>query len=255
MILLVLTSVSIALTASILGVFAVLKRMSLAGDAFSHIALPGIGLALLLNINPFIGAFLFLAVGALIVWRVELTSNLALESIIGVVFSLSLAIGALITPEQELLEAMFGDILALQQYEYLILLLISLTITLLLLLFSKQFILLSLSPELAQSIKIKKEVYELAYLLLFALTIALGIRFIGALLMGALIIIPAAAAKNISRDVRSFFITSSLIGVLSALSSMYTVLVYKQSPGPIFIIISSLFFFFSLFWQRVRQKA
>jgi len=58
--LLILTSVSIALTASILGVFAVLKRMSLAGDAFSHIALPGLGLALLLNINPFIGAFCFL---------------------------------------------------------------------------------------------------------------------------------------------------------------------------------------------------
>jgi len=186
---------------------------------------------------------------------VEITSNLALESITGVVFSLSLAIGSLITPEHELLEAMLGNILALQQYEYLILLLLSLIITSLLLLFSRQFILLSLSPELAQSIKIKKEIYELVYLLLFALTIALGIRFIGALLMGALIIIPAATAKNISRDIRSFFMTSSLVGVLSALISMYIVLVYKQSPGPIFIITGSLFFFLSLFWQRVRQKA
>src|SRR3989344_5740068 len=93
-----------------LGSVMVLKRLALVWDALSHVALPGIGIALTYGINPFLGAFAALAIGILFIWRIEKQTAIPTEAIVGLVFSVSLAVGILITPEPELLEALFGDI-------------------------------------------------------------------------------------------------------------------------------------------------
>ena len=66
-----ITGIFVAGAASYLGSFMVLRRMALVGDAFTHIALPGMGVAFLLNVNPFAGAFVFLALGAVSIWFLE----------------------------------------------------------------------------------------------------------------------------------------------------------------------------------------
>ena len=96
--------------AGILGTFMVLKRMALVGDALSHVALPGVALALIFNINPFFGAFVFLAVAILATWWLEDKTELPVETLVGVFFTAALAVGVLIFPEHELIEALFGDI-------------------------------------------------------------------------------------------------------------------------------------------------
>src|SRR6266511_5330391 len=85
-------SVVVAVAAGLIGCFAVMRRMALAGDAFSHVALPGIGVALALHLHPMIGAIAMLFFGALMVWALEDASRVATETIIGVVFSAALAI-------------------------------------------------------------------------------------------------------------------------------------------------------------------
>jgi len=85
--------------------------------------------------------------------------------------------------------------------------------------------------------------------MLFALGVALGIKFIGALLMGALIIIPAAAAKNVSRSLNSFMLSSVLFGVASAVLGVYVSDFYNYPPGPIFILVGTVIFIFSLFFK------
>ena len=84
--------------------------MTLAADAISHIALPGIGLAILLRIHPILGGVAALLVGTLLVWGIEGRTRLATETIIGVVFSTALAVGSLITSGDELVEALFGGV-------------------------------------------------------------------------------------------------------------------------------------------------
>src|SRR5215469_11238224 len=86
-----------ALAAGLVGGFALMRRMSLAGDAVSHIALPGLGLAFLLGINPLLGAAATLLLGALLIWRLERFTGLDTETVVGVVFTASLALGALLT--------------------------------------------------------------------------------------------------------------------------------------------------------------
>ena len=83
----IVLSATMALAAGLIGCFAVMRRMALAGDALSHVALPGIGVALALHIHPIFGAAAMLLFAGLLVWAIEDRSHLALETIIGVVFS------------------------------------------------------------------------------------------------------------------------------------------------------------------------
>src|SRR3989344_2712857 len=98
-----LVAVFVSAAASLLGVFAILKRMSLVGDALSHVALPGIALALFFNINPFIGALTFLFFAIIGIWLLEYKSKLSVDTVVGVIFTASLAAGSLFISEFELL--------------------------------------------------------------------------------------------------------------------------------------------------------
>jgi manganese/iron transport system permease protein len=91
-----------AAAAGLVGCFAVMRRMTLASDARSHVALPGIGLALLLHVNPVLGGFVALLLGTLLVWALEHKTRVPTETIVGVVFSAALALGSLLTSGEEL---------------------------------------------------------------------------------------------------------------------------------------------------------
>ena len=199
-----LVAVFVAGAASLLGVFAILKRMALVGDALSHVALPGIALALIFNFNLFLGAICFLIVATFGIWFLKYQSNLPIETIVGVFFAASLALGTLITPEQELLEALLGNITSLTWQESIISILSSLVLVIILLWIHKKLTINMISEEMASSIGINNKRLDFIYLMIFALAVALGIRFVGALLMGSLVIIPAASAKNIPKSLYSF---------------------------------------------------
>jgi len=121
-----------------------------------------------------------------------------------------------------------------------------------LLLIHKKLALNMISQEMSQSAGIKNKRLEFAYLLIFALAVALGIRFVGALLMGSLVIIPAASAKNISRSLYSFMSLSVIFGIFSAALGIYISSIYEMAPGPIFILIGSMIFIISLIIRRFK---
>jgi ABC-type Mn2+/Zn2+ transport system permease subunit len=101
----VLLSVAMAVAAGLVGCFAVMRRMALAADALSHVALPGVGMALALHVHPIFGAVAMLFLGALLVWALEERTRAATETVIGVVFSAALAVGSLMTSGEDLIEA------------------------------------------------------------------------------------------------------------------------------------------------------
>lgn len=249
-----LVAVFVAASASLLGCFAILKRMALVGDALSHVALPGIALGLIFNFNPFLGAIVFLAMAVIGIWFLEYKSRLSVETIVGVFFTASLALGTLITPEHELIEALLGNIAALSSKESIISVVLSIGLIVSLLLIHKRLALNMVSQEMAQSAGIKNRRLEFIYLMIFALSVALGIRFVGALLMGSLVIIPAASAKNISRSLHNFMSLSVAFGVFSAAMGIYIASIYDVAPGPIFILISSVIFVISLIIRWFKFK-
>ena len=249
-----LVGIFISAAASLLGVFAILKRMSLVGDALTHVALPGIALAIFFKINPFIGALAILFIATIGICLLEYKSNLSVDTIVGIFFTASLALGALFLPQLDLLEALFGDISKITNTDVLISISLSLALIAILLAIHKKLALNMVSQELANSIGIKSRQLELIYLLLFALGVALGIKFVGVLLMGALIITPAAAAKNLSRSLHGFMLLSVIFGISSAVLGIYFSSIYHYPAGPLFILTGTGIFLLSLVWRAVFRK-
>src|SRR6266498_2619569 len=204
-----------ALAAGLVGSFALMKRMSLAGDVISHVALPGLGIALLLHFNPLIGAAATLLIGTILIWRLQQGRTLTTDVAIGVIFTAALAIGTLVTPSEDLIEALFGGFQSLTLPWFLLGLLAVLSIISFIWLFRHKLILALFSPELAAVTGINVARLDLYYLLIFSLTVLLGLRFLGALLVGALIIIPAAIGRQLTHTLNAFLLTSSLASVLS----------------------------------------
>ncbi|MFQ5480411.1 MAG: metal ABC transporter permease [Thermodesulfobacteriota bacterium] len=238
----IIVSALVAAAASLLGSFAVLKRMALVGDALSHVALPGVAIAMLLNINPFLGALVFLLFAVAGIWAVQNKSTLPIDTIVGVFFTSSLALGALITPEHELLEALFGNVLDLGWVESLISIAISLLLIAVVLKIYKTITLNMISPEIAHSVGINTKIIDLLYLLIFAVAVAQGIRFVGALMMGSLVIVPAASAKNISKSITGYMRWSMAFGVAAAVLGIIISRLAMLPPGPVFILLCALFF-------------
>ncbi|MEK7611496.1 MAG: metal ABC transporter permease [Patescibacteria group bacterium] len=239
---LILIGTFVGASAGYLGSFMVLKRMSLVGDALTHVALPGLAIALALNYPPMLGAFLALLIAVVGVWYLEETSNVYPEALIGVFFTASLALGILITPEPELLEALFGSIEKVGLTEGIVAIIISVITIIITFLISKRLLTGVISKDLLVSAKLPDRLINLIYLLLVGTIVALGVRFVGTLLMGALVIIPAAAAKNISSSFRWYSLLSIIFGVISAALGTTISGLYHLPSGPIVVLSGVLLF-------------
>jgi ABC-type Mn2+/Zn2+ transport system permease subunit len=250
-----------ALAAGLVGSFALMKRMSLAGDVISHIALPGLGLALLLHFNPLFGAAATLFLGTLLIWRLQQGGTLTTDVAIGVIFTAALAIGTLVTPSEDLIEALFGGFQSLTLLWFLLGVLAVLGIITFVYVFRHQLILALFSPELAAATGINVARLDLYYLLVFSLTVLLGLRFLGALLVGALIIIPAAIGRQLTHTLTAFLSASSVASVLSVaigflINRYYSHLTIGSvtlnlSLGPAIISVATILFLFSLLRKKV----
>ena len=245
-----ISAIFVGAAAGYLGSLMVTKRMALVGDALGHVALPGMGLALLWGFNVSLGAFVFLLIGILLIWFLENKTNLPTETLVGVVFVFSLAIGFLITPEPELLEALMGDISEISLINMLAVVVLSLVIIEITRRIYLHLIISSISEDLAAANKINRKMYNLIYLMTTALVVALGVKMVGSLLVGALVVVPAAASRNISRNIHQYSYLASLLGILSAILGFAIYQLTHFSIGPLIILASVLFFLISLFWKR-----
>jgi ABC-type Mn2+/Zn2+ transport system permease subunit len=237
-------ALTVAVAAGLVGGFALLKRMTLAGDVVSHLALPGIGIALVFRLDPVLGAASTLLIGTLLVWGLERKTGIATEAVIGVVFAGSLAAGALITPRQDLEEALFGQLQPLTMSDFMIACTAACAIIAIVLLRRHKLVLALFSPELAAASGVQIDRLNLEFLLLFSLTILVSLKFLGALLAGALLMIPAATGRRLASGVRSFVQYSVLASIVSVIAGL---LISSRIPaitsaGPVIVLVATAVF-------------
>jgi ABC-type Mn2+/Zn2+ transport system permease subunit len=243
---------AMAAAAGTIGSFAVLRRMTLASDAISHVALPGIGVAVLLRADPLLGGSAALLLGTLLVWAIERKTRIPTEAIIGVVFSTALALGSMLTSGEDLIDALFGSPKSPGGAE----IVFGLTAAALVVGFGTlakdRLVIALVSPDLARTAGIDVARLNLSFLLAFAMAVSLGLRFLGVLLMGSLIIIPAATAKHLARSLfqmRAIAVVLAMfcVGLGSAGASWL-----RLEKGPATIAVAAVIFFASLALRRDR---
>jgi ABC-type Mn2+/Zn2+ transport system permease subunit len=249
-----LISIFVGVSAGYLGSLMVLEKMALVGDALSHVALPGLAIGFLFNFNPFIGAFAFLFVSAAVIWQVQRMTKISFEALVGASFTLALAVGIILIPNVEtLFEALFGDITAVAVWDAVAAVVIAVTAILLTRVIYKKLVLAMISEELAISKGIDVAKTNLLYLFLVCTVVAIGIKIVGTLLVGFLVIVPAIAAKNLSGDMYKYALYSSVFGAVSAFSGILLASYLPTvRPGPLVVFSGIAIFAVTIIvnWRR-----
>jgi ABC-type Mn2+/Zn2+ transport system permease subunit len=254
--LLLVLALLFALAAGLVGCIALMRRMLLAGDVISHLALPGLGLAFAFKLNPLAGGAATLFLGTFLVWQLQKKTGLATEAAIGVIFAAALAIGAAITPTEDLAESLFGQLGGISPAGFLLGLAAILIVICSIFMLRDQLSLSIFSADLAAATGVRTARLELYFLLLFSLTVLVGLHFMGALLASALIIMPSATARQLTNKLAHFFLFAVAVSLLSVAGGFFlNAFVFKFSTaGPTIVILAAALFSLSLL-GRTRWRA
>jgi zinc transport system permease protein len=236
--------------AGYIGSLMVSKRMALVGGALGHLALPGTTIALLYHFDVSLGALLFLSIGVIAIWLLERRTHLSFEALTAVIFSISLAITFLFLPEKEFDVALFGDISKLSLEVTIATCLVAIVIFIFTKRIFKHIILGSISQDLAKVEKINIGLENFFYLVCIGLTVALGVRIVGGLMMASLMAIPAATSNNVSSSLFQYAYISLLLGSISCFLGIIFSVYLNLPIGSSVILSGGFLFFISLFFKK-----
>ncbi len=242
----IVAAVLTSLVAAPLGCFLLWRRMAYFGDATAHSAILGVALALLLNV-PIVGGILAVTIFAALCVTLLAGRTHSSDTILGVISHGGLAIGLVAVatlPSQNIsLETyLFGDILAVRKIDVLGFALGAFVILGLMMLRWSRLVTATFSPELAFASGQNPKREELWLALIIAVTVALAVKVVGVLLVAALLIIPAAAARPLARTPEGMAIWAAVFGVLSAIAGPLISLQFDTPAGPTIVCVALAIF-------------
>ena len=242
----------------LLGTMAVNHQMAFFSDALGHSAITGIGLGMVLGMhNDLLAMLIFGVVWAILICLIKESGSASVDTIISVFSSTSIAAGLLILARggkfAKYSSLLIGDILAVTPGDLLSLAIALPLGVLLWALMYNQLLLTSVSPSLARSRGIHIRVVECAFVVLVAVAVMLAIRWVGVMLINALLILPAAAGRNLARNSRQHAVFSVLIALISGVLGL--LLAYRQdtSAGASIVLVAALFYVLSLLARKWRK--
>ena len=241
---------SIGCAAGYIGTLMLSRRMSLVAGPLGHLALPGIALALLYGFDISAGSFPFIILGMVFIWLFELRTKLPPEALTAIVFASGMSIAFLLLPIEQAEAALIGDITRVGFLDATFSVLLSLFVIALTKMIYKKIALISISEDLARCERIDVRRYSLIYLLNIAIIVALGVKVVGGLLTAALVAIPAATSRNLSKNLVEYSILGCLFGFLSPIIGILLSQSTNLPAGPLTILVSTSFFVLSSIFKR-----
>ncbi len=240
----------IAGAAAYLGSLMLSRRMALVAGPLGHLALPGIALALLWGLDVSLGAFPFVILGVVLIWLLEMRTKLPMEALTALVFASGVAVAFLFLPIDQAEVALVGDIAKAGLRDTAVSVAACLIIVAAVKRAYPQLVLGNISEELAAAEGIIVKRYNLLYLFLIAVIVALGVKMVGGLLTAALVAIPPAAARNFSGNLTQYSLGAAAIGVASAVAGIGLFWLTGFPAGPLTILVSTAIFAVTLPFAR-----
>lgn len=235
----------------ILGTMIVNNRMAFFSDALGHSALTGIAIGILLGIGSTnISMVLFAVLFALVLNKIKRRKTISTDTIISVFSSFSTALGLVILSKggnfSKYSGLLVGDILSITPVEiFLLFLIFGVTLAFWYLCFN-QLHAISVNETLAKSKGINAPLIDNAFVILIALIVMLSIKWVGILIINALLILPAASSRNLSSNMREYHFFSVVISVFSGLAGLVLSYYYNTATGPTIVMIAAAIFFLTL---------
>ena len=233
---------------SLLGTLVVNNKMSFFSDALGHSALTGVAIGVLSGVSEYrVAMILFGVVFALCMNRIRRSRLASTDTVIGVFSSVGVALGlTLLSANGNLANyqsLLVGDILSVTTSElYVLAVVLAVTVVVWLLCFNG-FFAVSISPSVAKSKGFKTALYDNLFVVLVAVVVMLAIRWVGLLLINAMLILPAAASRNVARSMRAYHLLSLIFGLFAGVLGLWLSYYNGVATGPTIILVLAAVFF------------
>jgi len=232
---------------AVLGVFLVLRRDSMIGHGLAHVTFAGVALGLLLNLMPLLMALLLAVLAGLLIMIIKEKAGLYGDTAIAIFSSTGFAVGIIIVSVSQnfnvdLFGYLFGEILAIKTTEVWLSVLLALFVVLFTIIFYRKFLYMTFDRESALVSGIKVRNYEVLLTILTAVTVVLGMKVVGILLVSALLVIPAAAGLQLAQNFKQAVLFAVFVSVISVVAGL-VISFYLDFPASGTIVVLSFIIF------------
>lgn len=238
---------AIALSSALLGIFLVLKKYSMIGDGLAHVSFATVAIALLLNASPLLVSIPIVTVASIFIMQLNEKAGIHGDAAIGLVSSFSVALGVMISSiaggfNVDLFSYLFGSILAIQKTDMYLSVILAGLIVILIVFFYHDLFAVTHDEAFASVIGIGTRRMNYLIATLTSITIVLGIRVVGTMLISSMIVFPTVTALQISRSFKSTIMISALVAVVAVGVGVLGSYVYNFPSGASIVMVNAALF-------------
>jgi len=237
----------VSLCSALLGVSLVLKRYSMIGDGLSHVGFGALSVAMVMNLAPLQVSMPVVVAAAFLLLRISENSKIKGDAAIALISSSAIAIGVIVTSltsgmNADVYSFLFGSILAMSKSDVFLSVILSIIVLLLFIFFYHKIFAVTFDENFARATGTKVGIYNMLIALLTAVTIVVGMRIMGSLLISSLIIFPALSSMRMFRSFRGVIITSAVISMVCFFWGVAASYAFDTPTGASIVIVNLLAF-------------
>ncbi|MFA0079052.1 zinc ABC transporter permease subunit ZnuB [Vibrio artabrorum] len=253
----ILAGLGIALIAGPLGSFVVWRKMAYFGDTLAHASLMGLALGFLFNINLYFALLICCLMLAVLLVTLQKQKLVATDTLLGILAHSALSLGLVAVSfldniRVDLMSYLFGDLLAVSPTDLIFIYAGAAVVGLVLTVFWRPLLSTTVNEDLAAVDGINIDLMRLILMLLVGIVIAVGMKFVGALIMTSLLIIPAATARKFAHTPEQMALLASVIGSIAVCGGLSLSWFYDTPAGPSVVISAAAMFMLS---QMIKTRA
>lgn len=254
-----IVGILVSLCAALLGVSLVLKKYSMIGGSLSHVGFAALAVAYALNAAPLVVALPVCVLAAFLLLRMNENNKLKGDAATALLYSGALAIGVMTISlttgmNTDVCNYMFGSILAMSKADVRISVILSIVVLLLYVFFYNKIFAVTFDETFARATGTRSNLYNMIIALLTAITVVLGMRMMGTLLISSLLIFPALSSMRVCKRFLSVIICSAILSVICFLAGIYASYMYSTPTGASIVMADMIMFFVFAMVEKVRGR-
>lgn len=227
-----------------LGVFVIMRRMSFFSDGIAHASLAGVATGVLAGIHPLATALVFSVVFSIVIYSLEKRTTLSSDAIIGILFTSGMALGVVLISfkrgyQPDLVSFLFGNILAIKSADLAIIAALSAGIIAFLAYNHKNITLMALDMDTAYMAGVRVDLLHVSFYIILAVSVVLGLKILGIILVSALLIIPASTAKLLSKSFKGLIVQSVIFSEVIVILGVALSYALDSPTGPMIVLVGT----------------
>ncbi|MBO5421387.1 MAG: metal ABC transporter permease [Clostridia bacterium] len=255
----IIVGVLVALCSALLGVTLVLKRYSMIGDGLSHVGFGALCIALAMNLAPLTVSVPVVIIAAFLLLQISENSKIKGDAAIALISSTALALGVIITSTTTGINSdvngyMFGSILAMSDADVVVSIVLSVAVLVLYVVFYNKIFAVTFDESFARATGTKTKMYNTLVSLLTSITIVIGMRIMGAMLISSLVIFPALTSMRVCRSFRKVTVTSAVVSIICFFVGLFVSFAYSLPAGASVVAVNAVVFLLFSIVGIIKRK-